>query len=70
MIRPLADLLALINGSLGIVGWLIAVSIVVFIADIVFVVLSIKVPLNLLGGIVVSSGLYDFVICMECSYYI
>jgi hypothetical protein len=49
---PAKDLLDLINGSLGIAGWLIVLFVVVLIAEIVFIVINIIWPSNLISGII------------------
>ena len=51
----IADLLDLINDSLGIAGWLILLSVIVVIGDIAFVVMNIKSTLNPIFGVTVSS---------------
>ena len=53
---PAGDLLALTNGSLGIAGWLIVMSIVMVIAVIALIVLMIKWPLNRRIIIIVSAN--------------
>ena len=50
----LADLLDLFNGSLGIAGWLIVICIVVVTADIIFIVINLVLPWNVIFGVTVS----------------
>ena len=50
-----ADLLDLVNGSLGIAGWLIVICIVVVTADMIFVVIHLILPWSVIFGIAVSS---------------
>ena len=52
---PDDDLLALINGSLGIAGWLIVMCIVMVIAGIALIVIMIKWPSNRYIIIIVSA---------------